>query len=133
MDPNAAEKAGFTGMGFTGESSVQGDGDYDFSDDPLLGGEPEKKKGKGALVLIIVVGYASYFAARILFGGAAKYDLAVDLSMTFGAAISGIAAIFIADRVKLRPMGQIAVVVCGMFLALCLALHYLPCIIRDFV
>ncbi len=58
-DPNAAEKAGFTGMGFTGESPAQGDGDYDFSDDPLLSDGPERKKGKGALVLIVVVGLAA--------------------------------------------------------------------------
>ena len=59
-DPKAAENAGFTGMGFTGDESAPGDGDLDLGDDSLLlGEEPAAKKGKGALVLILVVGLAA--------------------------------------------------------------------------
>ncbi len=59
-DPKAAENAGFTGMGFTGDESAPGDGDLDLGDDSLLlGDEPAVKKGKGALVLIVVVGLAA--------------------------------------------------------------------------
>ena len=59
-DPKAAENAGFTGMGFTGDATAPGDGDFDLSDDSLLlGEEPAAKKGKGALVLILVVGVAA--------------------------------------------------------------------------
>jgi len=60
IDPKAAENAGFTGMGFTGDESAQPDDGYGDPDDDslLLGEEPSRKKGKGALVLILVIGLA---------------------------------------------------------------------------
>ncbi len=90
-DPNAAEKAGFTGMGFTGESPAQGDGDYDFSDDPLLSDGPERKKGKGALVLIVVVGLAagSLFSMHTLTKVTAAGDRNLESERTVDRFLSG--------------------------------------------
>ncbi len=75
MEQTPAEKAGFTGQGFTGETGapVGGAGDldgedYDLGVDPLISDEPVKKKSKGMLVVVLVVGLAagSLFAMHTL-------------------------------------------------------------------
>ncbi len=75
MDQSAAEKAGFTGEGFTGESpttqhapggagdlgALDGDMDDDFGlgQDPLMGEASVKKSAKGMLIIVLVVGLAA--------------------------------------------------------------------------
>lgn len=66
MDQSAAEKAGFTGEGFTGGDSLGGGvgdlegGDYDdLAADPLMGEDAAKKSAKGMLIVVLVVGLAA--------------------------------------------------------------------------
>ena len=84
MDQSAAEKAGFTGEGFTGDDltdkPAQGgagdlggadddlDDNFDLGQDPLMGEGLEKKSLKGMLILVLVVGLAagSLFAMHTL-------------------------------------------------------------------
>ncbi len=91
-DPKSAENAGFTGMGFTGDAPAPDDGDFDLSDDsPLLGEEPAVKKGKGALVLILVVGVAagSLFSMHTLTKRTAAGGVNLDIERTVDSFLSG--------------------------------------------
>ena len=75
MEQTPAEKAGFTGQGFTGETGAPVDGagdldgeDYDLGVDPLISDGPVTKKSKGMLIVVLVVGLAagSLFAMHTL-------------------------------------------------------------------
>jgi hypothetical protein len=75
MDQSAAEKAGFTGEGFTGGDLTPGpaqgavgdlggadgdlDDDFGLGHDPLMGEGSEKKSAKGMLIIVLVVGLAA--------------------------------------------------------------------------
>ncbi len=66
MEKTPAEQAGFTGQGFTGDTGAPVDGaddiigeDYDLGVDPLSSDGPAKKKNKGMLIVILVVGLAA--------------------------------------------------------------------------
>jgi hypothetical protein len=75
MDQSAAEKAGFTGEGFTGGDVTPGpaqggvgdldgtaddlDDDFGLGHDPLMGEASEKKSAKGMLIIVLVVGLAA--------------------------------------------------------------------------
>ncbi len=66
MEKTPAEQAGFTGQGFTGDTGAPVDGaddfigeDYDLGVDPLISEGPAKKKTKGMLIVILVVGLAA--------------------------------------------------------------------------
>ncbi len=75
MEKTPAEQAGFTGQGFTGDTGAPVDGaddligeDYDLGADPLFTDGPAKKKKKGMLIVVLVVGLAagSLFAMHTL-------------------------------------------------------------------
>jgi hypothetical protein len=75
IDQSAAEKAGFTGEGFTGGDLTPGpaqgavgdldgaagdvDDDFGLGHDPLMGEASEKKSAKGMLIIVLVVGLAA--------------------------------------------------------------------------
>ena len=65
MEQTPVEKAGFTGQGFTGDTGAPADGagdllgeDFDLGDAPLISDGSTKKKGKGMLVVVLMVGLA---------------------------------------------------------------------------